>query len=165
MKSCSIEGCNKKASRPNDWCHMHYDRYLRTGSASEGAKDGLWHRIKAELPGECNAIAAKLEVTPEAVRHWIKKRRDATPKQVYVKGWRRPSGKGRFIPIYALGDKPDVECKLEPTPRSVIWQRYRARLQSSGEIDVVRARQLARYYANRAKSKPNTWLGALGIRA
>jgi hypothetical protein len=163
MKPCSIEGCKNKAARPNDWCHTHYDRYLRTGSPLDGAKDGLRDRIKALLPGESMAIAAKLGENPHNVQVWIRKMRNA--RQVYVSKWRRPDGKGRHIATYALGDKPDAQCKLARKSREAIWKSYRAKLIRSGEIEIVRARQLARYYADRAKAKPNTWLGALGVRA
>lgn len=163
--TCTIDGCEKLATRANDLCHMHYDRLLRTGDPLKGGKNELWDRIKAELPGEAKQIAERLGVPHRSVIEWLRKKRDATPKEVYIRKWRKPDGKGKNVPTYALGSRPDAQCELARLSRKVVYQRWRDKAEKTGAMDRVRARQLARYYEGRAKSRKATWASALGVMA
>lgn len=101
-------------------------------------------------------VALHLGVTVSRARVYIRKLRKLG--EVYIKEWLNMHGQGDLTPFYELGNRPDA-----PKPKRTRADRYRKEQADAEKYERVLAKRRARYHVAKAKSRQNTWAGALGI--
>lgn len=82
---------------------------------------------------------------------------------VHVGGWCRASVGGPFNEIFHAGPGKDKPCPLKPYTKAEKARRHMAKIRKAGLIEEFRAMERARYHADRAKLKPQSWLSLLGL--
>jgi hypothetical protein len=70
-------------------------------------------------------LAAFTDRAPSTCRWEMAAHRKA--KRVHICAWQAPAFRGKWAPIYAVGDRPDA--KRQPTVYATYSQRYRERLK------------------------------------
>lgn len=108
------------------------------------------------VPHTVHEICAEITLTPSGVRRYLQELK--ADKRIYIKGWRHPGKRGDLAPIYALGNRPDAPKRGES--RS---ERYKREKADKDKYERILAKRRAADRAKAAASKPNTWLGALGL--
>lgn len=119
--------------------------------------------LLAEKPMTRPQLSAALFMSRPATFRYLHHLRAADNKRIYVKGFLRTQG--CRAPIYALGSKPDA---IEPPRDSRIVRRQRERASLLADVDRLdrhRAKKAIIKKIARARSKPQSWLSALGVTA
>lgn len=117
--------------------------------------------VLAAMPGTRAEIHAKCSVECSCIVRMIRILRDAG--QCHVTAWKRTVGKGGpIMPIYAAGPGEDAK-PLKRLPLRVYSRRYRKTHPEA--IALANDARRARYWADRARKTPQSWLSALGVGA
>lgn len=95
----------------------------------------------------------------EQTLNYIKSMREATPKQVFIKDYKRPNNRGQWAPIYAAGNKPDAPHPPEQTRA----ERYKKERSSDEQIERINKRRQHQYLVKTLKKSPVNWASALGL--
>lgn len=124
-------------------------------------------RIIAALtvqPMNFHELAVATSTAESTLTKYIRLIHKAMPqeqRQVHVARWVPYGVYGRFIAVYAAGNRKDAR---KPAPLTLAQRnaRYFKRRQKDEERhEMWLATRRARDWANRAKGKPTTWLSAL----
>lgn len=128
------------------------------------AKKGYKDYVLSALPGTRQEIRTKTDLGAMTIHRWTTQMHEAG--EIHIKGWHRPP-KGQFTPIFALGKRHDAKCRLQYMDTAETCARYRDKLKRDDKWVEVKVRHAAMARARRAvlnsKSKPITWLSALGL--
>lgn len=66
------------------------------------------------LPQTAADLAARMGMGMSQVKHYLREHHRATPKRVYIKGWRWAAASGSQARIYAAGSAPDAPRTRQP---------------------------------------------------
>jgi predicted ArsR family transcriptional regulator len=118
--------------------------------------------ILAALPGSSPEIAQKTGISGSTVRKHIQELREQEPKRIYIMGWSRKTV-GKFVAVYAIGDKPDKACPFQKLTMKQKNKRAWRQTKLTRSNEHKKAMERARNAANRAAKAevPNTWLSPL----
>jgi methionyl-tRNA formyltransferase len=120
--------------------------------------------VLAALPGIESEIVEKTGYSRSTVVYWLRRFREEDVARVI--GYRRPTGQGhRFARIYGLGSKPDVICHLKRLPFRILQARAREKAKKDGRMEEWRAKEKARYWANKALIKKANPFSQLFVQA
>lgn len=132
---------------------LQYDRVARSNALILAAL--------ADTPMTAQALAELVNRSKSRTLRLLRTLREADPKQVYIAAWSESQSQGDIAPLYKAGNRP---CK--PKPKQSRAARYKKELankeQHALNLAKRRARRRATSAATRSKSKPTTWLSALG---
>lgn len=128
------------------------------------AKKGYKDYVLSALPGTRQDLRAKTGLGAMTIHRWTTLMHAAG--EIHIKGWHRPV-KGEFTAIYAVGSRADAKCRLQYMDDAEKSERYRNKLKRDDRWTEVKVRYASRARVKRAvlnaKSKPITWLSALGL--
>jgi hypothetical protein len=151
MKLCNHEGCGGKYYA-RGMCVKHYSKWMRAVEVKP-KKPNAQQLVLDALPGTSKEIAAKTELCICAVRD---KLRELRGNGVYVSSWK---GDGLSkLAVYSRGNKKDV-------PRPCMTTAEYSRRYRQKHPEKVQQRSRTQWAIQKAKARPNSWLGALGIAA
>ena len=115
------------------------------------AKQARKNLVQDAMPGNIFSIVEKTGLGYVTVYRWLKQMHK--DKETHIVSWSRKYGSSWWLPIYDLGEGQDKR-KPRILSRKQIYKRYRSKPE-------VKARDRGRYWADKAKTNQNTWLGAL----
>lgn len=98
----------------------------------------------------------RLNLSTSRARSYISELRKQ--RKAYIKRWQHPGKRGDLAPVYALGNKKDA-----PKPRTTRAQQYKKEKSDPDKYDRILAHRRKLYAIQKATSKPQTWLSALGL--
>jgi predicted ArsR family transcriptional regulator len=124
------------------------------------ARDRYRAVVRDALPGTRKEVREKCGLPTMTVFHWIKRMKE--DGEIYIAGWKRRI-RGAPIPVYKLGNKPDVPCDLKPLGNAVASAKYIAKLRQEGTYETRARREIAVRSAKRIAKKQHSWLAALGL--
>jgi hypothetical protein len=150
MKLCSHQNCGS-AAKARGMCKRHYEHWMYHHPEASTKNEGYREAILNALPGTRAEIEAKVPCNEHTVERWLTKLRG---KEIRVCGWKRTKA------IYAIGTEPDAPYNYKRVPGAEVSRQWRKRNK-----EMLRIKLNARRAVQRAKSKQNTWLGALGVTA
>jgi hypothetical protein len=135
----------------------------RKTSAAERIEQVL--ALLTESPRTLRELGDAMHMVRRAAGRYLTILRNQDDKRVYIKAWLHPSvgfpgqRAGAWAPVYAVGSKPD-----KPMPAKETSAQRHARRYKRPEIREAEALRRKRdYILKKARSKPTTWLTALGI--
>lgn len=103
-------------------------------------------------------LATSLGCSVAYVRKYIAILLAESPRRIYVKTWRRPTGPGGLTKVYAIGNKPDAQPpRLTGADR---FKELKANPEKHERFNKVRCLAAAR---RRTRKKPQTIFSALGL--
>jgi hypothetical protein len=161
-------------------CGTTFDAYataIKNGKArcatcnpKKSAKD--MELILSKLPGTYEQIERRTKLSFGTVRYGLELLRAAD--RCFIGDYDRANEQGSFRPIFHAGKGDDVPCKLKPIPTAKTKRKYEkrvkaaiAKVENGGPEDGRYIRHISLHLANKtaaeARSKPVTWLSALGV--
>ncbi len=117
-------------------------------------------RILAVLvkPQTYEELAETICVSHRTMRRYIKHLRADPNRRVRIKSWRGN------VPVFALGATKDAVRK--PQTEAAKSYKWRVKVKASEELrDRIQQYEKVRWAIKKAKSTPQSWVSALGVRA
>ena len=111
------------------------------------------------MPGTKAHLVARSGVSQSAVLRWVRLMHEAG--EIYIAGWERHPRAGAPMAVYAIGRKPDAECKLKTLTKRQIRLRFEAKAKKDGRYDSMQARWRARYWTRKAAAVGDPMVAAL----
>lgn len=119
--------------------------------------------VLAAMPGTRGEIEARTGISKVCVWTWVKALHEAG--ECHISGWNRVE-RGPFTPTYSPGPGKDKPCTLKPYTPAQIAKRFVRRAKEDGSWDVRKARERAKYRADKAAANGDPLVQALfGARA
>jgi hypothetical protein len=115
--------------------------------------------VLGALPGTMPELIIKSGVSKSAVFRAIRDARAAG--EVRISKWQYPTKGGRPMPTYVKGAGKDAKCRLKPQTTAVSSAKHRKRAMKDGRWELRNAAVRARYRADKARQRPQTWFSAL----
>lgn len=115
-------------------------------------------KVLAAMPGTHGEIIARSGVERSAVTRWLRILHDA--KEIHVSGWQRSDAQGPIKRVYTAGAGKDAQ-RLRRLPQATYDRRWRE--SHVEQCELYNKRRNARAWADKAKTRPTTWLSALGV--
>lgn len=122
-------------------------------TASTGAKRAARARILAAMPGTQAEIRAAAAVSQATASRWCTHLLDCA--ECHIGGWLpnpSPTG-GPPMAIYHAGPGANVACPFKPLTQRERDRRSRRARRRSGAWEDVKARERARYWADKAPAR------------
>lgn len=112
-----------------------------------------------EKPRTAAELGDLLHVCKGQARRYLNHLIKATPRCVYVSGWKPAPGRGNPAPMYALGDKPNAI-----KPKTTRIARYQKDKRNPERYERILLKQRQLYHEKKqAKNQPASVWAALGI--
>ena len=115
--------------------------------------------VVGAMPGTKANIVIKSGVSQAAVLRWI--RLLHAERKIYIASWKPHPRAGAAMAVYAVGDLPDVPCKLPHLTKRQIRQRFEAKAKKDGRYDSMKARWRSKYWIRKAGAVGDPLVAAL----
>ncbi len=115
--------------------------------------------VLAALPGNCNHVAEVTGFGRTTIWRWLTDLH--TNGEAHVDSWSRSDSGGPFIPCYTPGSGVDAICKIKPMSEAQKARRHRKKAKRDGSWEDRLAKQRAKYWANKAKTRRDPLVAAL----
>lgn len=132
-------------------CKRHYEKWMYHHKEASTKNEGYRDVILGALPGTSAEIKAQVPCNEHTVERWLTKLHG---KEIRICGWDGAKA------VYDLGTEPDAPYDYQRIPSAEVSRAWRQRNK-----ETLRIKLNARRAVKRAKSRQNTWLGALGVQA
>ena len=121
-------------------------------------RPGCRDAVLAAMPGTLTEIHSKCSVVRSSVVRMLRILRDSN--DCHVTAWKRSVGRGPIMAVYTAGPGADKK-PLRQLLCKVYAVRYAKR--NPEMIALNQASKRAKYWADKARTKPQSWLSALGV--
>ena len=111
------------------------------------------------MPGSTTEIADSAGKSIRSVHNMLS--RLHAGGKIHISGWRRTDGSGPLVRIFSAGAGVDAYCQLRPMTKKQIYRRFKAKSIKNGRNDFRNAARRAKYWADKAVKRPNTWASPL----
>ena len=104
----------------------------------------------AKKPATRAELAEKLSLAHNTVWRWLERLNADGPRMVYISGWvRTADGEGQPTPVFSIGTKTNVPCRLLPVSEKERSRRRRNKLKAENRWEDKLARDRQKYWSKK----------------
>jgi hypothetical protein len=115
--------------------------------------------VLGAMPGTKAHLVTRSGVSHAAVLRWVRLLHAAG--EIHITSWAPHPRAGAHMAVYAIGNLPDVKCKIKTLTKRQIRRRYEAKAKEDGRWDDVKARDRSRYWVRKAAAVGDSMVSAL----
>ena len=111
------------------------------------------------MPGTKARLVVRSGVSQAAVLRWVRLMHAA--HEIYIAGWEPHPRAGAHMAVFALGNLPDVKCKLKTLTKRQIRLRFEKKAKEDGRYDAMQAKWRSKYWIRKAAAVGDPMVSAL----
>lgn len=115
--------------------------------------------VLGAMPGTKTHLVARSGVSQAAVLRWVRVLHAAG--EIHIADWAPHPRAGAHMAVYALGNLPDVKCKLKTLTKKQIRTRFDKKAKEDGRYDAMKAKWRSKYWIRKAAAVGDPMVSAL----